>query len=88
MWVISERDVGALAEHSRDHSNHRAWLNDLTGALRRIAPCRERAVWIDGGNAMADEQGVVSEYHDSAYREEGWRAEFKSVAFLDRRQHA
>ena len=86
--LFFERHVSALAYYSRDHSDHRGWLNDLAGALRRVASRRERAFWIDGGDAVADEQGVVPEYHDRSYREGGRRTEFKSVTFLNRWCHA
>ena len=74
--------MSALAHQSRDHSDHRGWLNDLAGALRRVATRRERTLRTNSGDAVADEQGVVSEYHDRAYGEGGRRTEFKSVIFL------
>ena len=80
--------MSALAYYSRDHSDHRGWLNDLAGALRRVATRRERTLRTNSGDAVADEQGVVPEYHDRAYGEGGRRTEFKSVIFLNRRRHA
>jgi len=86
--ALSERQVNAFAQHSCDHSDHRAWLNDFAGALCRVAFCRERSLWTDGDDAVADEHGVVPEYHDGTDRERNGRTEFKTVARLDRRRHA
>jgi hypothetical protein len=59
-----------------------------SGRERRVAYRRESALRINGGDAVADEHGVVPEYHDRAYGEGGRRTEFKSVAFLNCRHHA
>jgi hypothetical protein len=80
--------MGAPTHHSRDHSNHGVWLNDFAGALRSVASCRESAMWINGGDAVADEVGVVPEYYDCTYGNRGRRTEFKFVALLNRRRHA
>jgi len=86
--ALSERQVNAFAQHSCDHSDHRAWLNDFAGILRRVASRRENTLWIDGGNAVADEHGVVSEYHDRPDGERSRGTKFKSIALLNCRHHA
>jgi hypothetical protein len=88
VWALSERNASSLAHHSRAHSDHSTWLNDLAGAMRRVASRRGSALRINGSDAMANEHGVVPEYHDRTYSEGGRRTEFKSVAFLNRRRHA
>jgi hypothetical protein len=51
-------------------------LNDFAGALRRVASRRENTLWVDGGNAVADEHGLVSEYDDRTDAEGSRRIEF------------
>jgi hypothetical protein len=63
-------------------------LNDFAGAFSRVASCQESAFWINGGDAVADEGGVVPEYYDCTNGKRGRRTEFKFVVLLNRRRHA
>src|ERR1041385_4826650 len=88
MRASLEGHVNTLAQYSRDHSDHSARLNNFASTQRRVATCRECALWINGIDAVADEHGVVLEYYDGTDRRRIRGAEFKSVAWLKCRRHA